>query len=100
VRDRRTNTFAQQLTIQNTTSETIPGPIVVALDNLSANATLANKTGVVANYPPLGGPYIAVPGTAAGLAPGASAGVVLQFANPTSGAITYTSRVLPGTLIP
>ena len=100
VRDRRTNTYAQQLAIQNTTAEPIAGPVLLLLDNLSANATLANRAGVVANYPPLGGAYISVPGTAGGLAPGASASVVLQFSNPTNGAITYTTRILPGTVIP
>jgi amidase len=100
VRDRRTNTYAQQVTIQNTTSEPIAGPVFLVLDNLSANATLANRTGVAVNYPPLSGPYISVPGTAAGLAPGASVSVVLQFDNPADAAITYTTRVLPGTVVP
>jgi hypothetical protein len=100
VRDRRTNTYAQQLTVQNTSSEPIAGPVSLLLDNLSANATLANQTGVAANYPPLGVPYVTVPGTAGGLAPGASANVVLQFSNPTNAAINYTTRVLPGTVVP
>ena len=88
------------MTIQNSSADPIAGPVFLLLDNLSANATLANRTGVVANYPPLSGPYISVPGTAGGLAPGASASVVLQFSNPTNVAITFTTRVLPGTVIP
>jgi hypothetical protein len=100
VRDRRTGTYAQQLTVRNTSSNTIAGPILVVLDNLSANASLANPTGTVSANPPVGGPYISIPGTSLGLAPGATASVVLQFANPTSGAIAYTTRVLPGNRIP
>lgn len=47
VRDRRTGFYVQQVTIQNETSAVLRGPINLALDKLSANATLANKTGNV-----------------------------------------------------
>ena len=100
VRDRRTNAWVQQLTVENTSSNTIPGPLNLVLDNLSATATLSNLTGFVAQNPPLGGPYISLPSTAGGLAPGASVSVALQFGNPTNGPISYTTRVLPGTVVP
>jgi amidase len=100
VRDRRTSTYAQEVTIQNTSPDPIAGPVLLLLDNLSANATLTNRTGIVANAAPTGGPYISVPGTAVGLAPGASVSVALQFSNPTNAAITYSMRVLPGTIVP
>ena len=96
VRDRRTGLYAQQVTIQNATSAPIAGPVNLALDNLSANATLSNKTGNVANNAPIGGPYITVPGTSGGLATGASATVTLQFTNSNNGGITYSTRVLSG----
>jgi hypothetical protein len=63
---------------------------------LSANATLADKTGNVVNTPPTGSPYITVPGTAGGLAIGASATVSLQFTNSSNGVISYSTRVLFG----
>ncbi len=96
IRDRRTGFYGQQVTIQNVTSAALTGPINLALDNLSANATLANKTGNVTGTPPLGSPYITVPGTAGGLAVGASATVSLQFTNSNNAAIIYNGRVLFG----
>jgi hypothetical protein len=96
VRDRRTGLYSQQITIQNATSAVLSGLVDLALDNLSANAALSNKTGTVASNPPVGSPYIAIPGTSAGLAVGASATVTLQFTNPGNGAITYTARTLTG----
>ena len=96
VRDRRTGLYAQQVTVQNATSASLLGPVDLALDNLSANATLSNKTGTIASNPPIGSPYITIPGTGGGLAVGASATVTLQFTNSNNGAITYSSRTLTG----
>jgi hypothetical protein len=96
VRDRRSGHYVQQVTIQNETSAALTGPINLALDDLSANATLVNETGTVTITPPLGSPYIVVPGTAGGLAVGATATVSLQFTNSNNGAITYNTRVLFG----
>ena len=100
VRDRRTGQYAQQVTIQNATSAALTGPVDLVLDNLSANATLVNATGAVANNPPDGSPYITVPGTSGGLPVGGSATVTLQFTNPSNTGITYTARVLNGTATP
>jgi hypothetical protein len=94
VYDRRTRQFAQQLTVTNTGATALGGAIYVAIDGLSANAALANKTGTTANSTPAGSPYITVVAAGGTLAPGASAGVVLQFDDPTLAAITYTPRVL------
>jgi hypothetical protein len=96
VRDRRTGLYAQQVTVQNATSAPLAGPVDLAVDGLSANATLSNKTGTVASNPPIGSPYISIPGTGSGLAVGASATVTLQFTNSNNGAITYTARELSG----
>jgi len=85
VRDRRTGTFAQQLTITNATAGAVTGPVGVWLDGLSGSATLANASGP--------GNYIVVPGTGAGMAMGSSATVNLQFLNPTNAAINYTTHV-------
>ncbi|BCU77541.1 hypothetical protein [Luteolibacter sp. LG18] len=92
VRDRRTGLYAQQVTITNNNAGPLAGPFFLALDGLSANASLSNAGGTTSVYAPLGAPYIAVPGST--LAPGASAIVSLQFTNPSNGAITYTARLL------
>lgn len=91
VRDRRTGTFAQQLTVTNGTGAPITGPVGVWIDNLPSTVRLANPSGPET--------FIVVPGTESGLAPGATATLTLQFTNPTNGAITYTTRVQPGASI-
>jgi hypothetical protein len=90
VRDRRTGTYSQQITVTNGTAVPM-STISVALDTLSGNATLTNANGSTVNNLPAGSPYVSIPGT---LAPGASATVTLQFANPTNAGITYATRVL------
>jgi hypothetical protein len=94
VRDRRTGTYSQQVTITNSNTGPLTGPFYLVLDSLGANASLVGSTGTTAVYAPLGSPYITIPGSS--LVPGASATIVLQFTNPTAGAITYTARVLNG----
>lgn len=86
--------------MRNTSSMPMPGPIVVALDNLSPAVTLANASGVTSARAPVGSPYVIVPGTAAGLAPGAStvAGLVLQDDADT--VLNYNPRALSGTQTP
>jgi len=88
VRDRRTGLYAQSITVQNLGSSLVSGPLSLELDNLSTNAALANKTGVDPN------PYILIPGTAGGLAVGASATVSLQFSNSNNSGITYSTQVI------
>ncbi|MES2568802.1 MAG: hypothetical protein V4710_01955 [Verrucomicrobiota bacterium] len=94
VRDRRTGSYAQQVTITNPHSEPLAGPFHLVLDSLSSNAALTNSIGSTVNYAPMGSPVISFPSIGASLAPGASATVTLQFSNSNNGAITYTARVL------
>ncbi|GAA5122233.1 hypothetical protein JIN84_09705 [Luteolibacter yonseiensis] len=95
LRDRRTGLFAQDVTFTNNNAGPLTGPFHLALDGLSSNATLSNKTGDTSAALPAGSPYITVSG--GNLAPGASATVTLQFANPSNGTITYSARPLGNT---
>ncbi len=92
VRNRVTGIYNQQVTIKNNNAGALQGPFYVVLDGLSANATLNNASGNTGVYAPLASPYIQVPGGS--LAPGATATVTLQFANPTNAAISYNYRTL------
>lgn len=87
VRDRLTGKYTQKVTITNSSASTIAGPFSVAIDALSTNASLSNRSGNTSS-----GSYINIPG-ASQLAAGASASVTLQFANPTNAAINYTTRI-------
>jgi hypothetical protein len=83
--NRHTNTDSQTVTVTNVLSQAISGPIYLVLGNLSANTHLNNASGTTVNNA-AGSPYITV--SSNGLASGASVTVSLQFAAPTSGAIT------------
>jgi len=96
--NRRLGRVVQTLTVTNRASVTTTGPVYLALDQLSANASLTNGTGVTVNNAPTGSPYLLVSST--GLAPGESASVSLQFALPSTGAITYTARTIVGASTP
>jgi hypothetical protein len=85
--------YAQTVTLTNTSSAAMTGPISLVLDNLSSNATLSNASGSTSCAAPLASPFLSVVGP---LNPGASASVVLQFNDPTKAAISYTTRVLAG----
>lgn len=89
-----TRRFSQQITITNLTQNTIPGPIALVFDNLSADANLYNPAGVTVNQPPAGSPYA----NTTGLAPNQSVTFAVQFSDPTMGAISYTPRVLAGSV--
>jgi hypothetical protein len=94
VLNRRTNKITQNVSVQNTGTSAVVGPIYLVLDTLSVNTALTNSAGVTANTPPLGSPYVL---TSSGiLAAGASVSFSLEFAVPASGGITYTTRVLAG----
>jgi len=101
VYDRRTQLFVQQVQLTNTGTTPVSGPVWLALDNLSANASLYNAAGTTANFPPLGSPYIGVNvGGDNVLSPGETATVTLEFTDPTRGAINYIARVLSGMATP
>jgi hypothetical protein len=100
VRNRRTGTYGQQITLTNTSGIALPGPLFVVLGNLSDNATLASASGATSVFAPLERPYVLVPDSAGGFAPGASSSVILQFDNPTDAAITYGTHVVNGNAVP
>jgi len=98
VRNRSTGLYAQQVTFTNNNSSTLTGPFHLALDNLSSNAALSNKTGNTTTSLPAGSPYITI--SSGNLAPGESTTVTLQFTNPSNGGITYSDRPLSGIVTP
>lgn len=90
----------QKLTVRNTSSTPMPGPIVVALDDLPPSVVLANANGVTSTLPPFGSPYVVIPGTAGGLAPGQAAIAGLVFRDGPASLPSYDLRILSGTPTP
>ncbi|MEI6084335.1 MAG: MBG domain-containing protein [Verrucomicrobiota bacterium] len=89
-----TQRFVQMITVKNNSAASIQGVFSLALDSLSGNASLYNKTGNTSAAAPSASSYIDL--SAASLSPGATTTISLQFVNPTRAAITYTPRVLGG----
>jgi hypothetical protein len=95
--NRATMRYFQTITLKNTSTTPVSGPVTFLLFNLSANATLFNKTGATASIVPAGTPFVNVPlGAGNEVAAGASVSFQLEFVNPTNQAITYDARVRTG----
>ena len=91
--------FAQTVSLKNTGTTTITGPLYFEVSGLSSNATLLNPSGKTTCALPSGIPYVT--DSIVTLAPGATTQVLLYFSNTNlSQAISYTSRVLAGSGAP
>ena len=89
------DTYTQSIAVKNTASYAISAPFAIALDNLTAGATLTNATGTTACALPAGSPVIRITSAPLWLAPGASLTATLTFTAP-SNAIRFKARVLSG----
>jgi hypothetical protein len=88
--------YLQQVTLQNITATAIETPVILVLERLSDGAVLFNSDGLSAGT---SSPFINVStGTDNIFSAGESVSLVLEFADPTNAAITYSAKVL--TLIP
>jgi hypothetical protein len=95
--NRATRRFVQDITVRNFGSVNISGPVLLVLDDLSANATLFRAMGFTSAVSPLGSPYVTLNlGGAGTLAAGQSVVTTVEFVNPSLHGITYTARVLAG----
>jgi hypothetical protein len=93
-----TGRWQQTVTLTNNGATALNAPVRVALQNLSANATLFNASGVTQCAAPQGRPFVTVNlGGESSLRPAQAVSVTLEFVNTAPGqAITYTPRVLAG----
>jgi hypothetical protein len=89
-----TKKFLQTDTVTNNSGSAIAGPVYLAIDNLSSNATVSGATGTSSCNSPAS-PYVTVIPSGS-LAPGASVQVQLQFNDPSLAGFTYSTRVLAG----
>jgi hypothetical protein len=91
------------IALLNTSSSAIVGPVSIALDSLTAGATLLNAAGVTLCAAPAGSPYLNIDlGSDSVWSPGERVDFVLEFAHESTAQgkkpvkITYTQRVLAG----
>lgn len=92
-----THKFGQFITITNTGSTTVTGPIKLVVDNLSAGAKAFGNTGTTSCDAPFGSPYYQIN---VSLLPGGTATTSFVFDDPTKAPITYQTRVLGGAGLP
>ncbi len=96
--NRALNKFVQTLTVKNSGTTALTGPIHVVLTGLSAGTTLSNATGTTTTTAP-GSKFVTV--SNGNLAAGASVTFQLLFTPPTGGtSITYTSQAVTGVATP
>jgi hypothetical protein len=88
------NTYTESITFTNTAAHAIGAPFDIAVDNLTAGATLTNATAAT-SCAAEGSPLIRATGVPLWLAPGASFTATLTFTAPSS-AIRFDARVLSG----
>jgi hypothetical protein len=89
---RVSQTFNGTVTMTNISSSAISGPLQVLVTGLTARVTLVNATSTLS-----GTPYITVPAIA-GLAPGQSVTVAVQFKNPSNTPINFTPAIYSGSI--
>jgi hypothetical protein len=92
--DHASGQFLQTVTVKNTSSQAIAGPVSLVLKNLTTGVTVSNPAGVT-SCSTVGNPYVVL-NNGGGLAPGASTTVTIAFHDPSFAAIGYTSAVLSG----
>jgi hypothetical protein len=89
-----TGRYRKRVTVRNTGTDAIRGPLSLVLDNLPRKVRLWRPTGFTQDLPPLGSPFrdLVLPGNA--LDPGQSVTLDLDFINPLRQRIRFTTRVL------
>jgi hypothetical protein len=92
VYSRAAQTFNGTVTVRNMGGSTISGPLLILFTGNPAGVTLVNATGSLP-----GTPYITAPNPA-GLAPGQSVTVSVQFNNPSNLKISVTPVIYPGSM--
>ena len=92
--NRTTGHFTQTVTVTNTGASPITGPISLALDNISSNASLFGIAGATLCDVPQGSPYLNL--AAASLDPGVPQSDTVEFIDTANTGITYGIRVLAG----
>ncbi len=83
----------QEVTLTNTGTAAVAGPLFFILEDLPAAVTLANKSAATACFAPIGSRYLVAFPEGSSLAPDTAAVVKLAFSDPSGAAITYTPLV-------
>jgi hypothetical protein len=83
----------QGVTLTNTGTTAVKGPLFLILEDLPAGVTLANRSGATACFAPIGSRYVEAFPEGSSLAPNTTVIVRLGFSDPSGAAISYTPLV-------
>ncbi|MGA2590435.1 MAG: hypothetical protein ABSH32_11000 [Bryobacteraceae bacterium] len=86
----RTKLYTQDVTLSNTNSTAVDGPLFLILEDLPAGVSIANESKPTSCYAPVGSPYLVAIPEGSSLAPNTSVVVRLEFRDPSGAAISYT----------
>ncbi|MGA2590437.1 MAG: hypothetical protein ABSH32_11010 [Bryobacteraceae bacterium] len=86
----RTKLYTQDVSLSNTNSSAVDGPLFLILEDLPAGVTVANASRTTSCYAPIGSPYLVAIPEGSSLAPNTSVAVRLEFRDPSGVAISYT----------
>jgi hypothetical protein len=95
VYSRATGQYSATITIQNTSTTAIAASILSVLTNLTAGATVVNRTGVVPTGAYAGAPYVSAAGSGP-LAPGTSVTIPVKLTYTGTAPLSYVSKTLSG----
>jgi len=85
--------YVQEVTLTNTGTAAVAGPLFFILEDLPSAVTLANKSAATACFAPIGSRYLVAFPEGSSLAPNTAAVIKLAFSDPSGAAITYTPLV-------
>jgi hypothetical protein len=93
VLNRATGLYSTTVTVTNISGQSIPGPLTMGIDALTATVTLTNSNGTFN-----GDPYVTLQSGA--LAASTAVSVSLSFNNPPKGPVNFTPTIYSGTFPP
>ncbi len=82
--------YAQKVSLKNTSSAALNGPLFFILEDLPSGVSVVNKSGAAACLAPVGSRYIVALPEGSALAPDTAVVFDLWFSDPSASAITYT----------
>ncbi|HXM44902.1 MAG TPA: hypothetical protein VN924_26935 [Bryobacteraceae bacterium] len=85
--------YFQEVTLTNTGTAAVTGPLFFILEDLPAAVTLANKSAATACFAPIGSRFVEALPEGSNLAPNTSVIVKLGFSDPSGAAISYSPLV-------
>jgi hypothetical protein len=93
VYDASSKLYFQEVTLTNTGTAAVTGPLFFILEELPAGVTLANKSAATECFAPIGSRFVEALPEGSNLAPNTSVIVKLGFSDPSGATISYTPLV-------